>query len=54
MYTSTLQYVNLAPIAYSIGGVGPQTRYFRFEVSGKNAASTNHFVAIDKLTFTPR
>jgi hypothetical protein len=54
LWAPSSSYANLPTIAYPVGGTGTVTRYLRFEASGNNASSTKHFIAIDKLTLTPR
>lgn len=52
LYSSSDEYADLATFTYTPGNTG--TRYFRFEVIGKNSSSNGYAIGIDKITLTPQ
>ncbi len=50
LYASALAYVELPPLRLQLATAG--TKYLRFEVVGKNSASSNHWIVLDRFAFS--
>ena len=51
LYASALGYADLAPVRLSLATGG--TKYFKFEVVGKNASASNYWLVFDRFSFSP-
>ena len=51
LYNATLVYANLAAVRMTL--TSPGTKYLKFTVTSKNAASSNYWIVPDSFTFVP-